>query len=1581
MANAMAKWGLFGPCVGSNKIKTSQFLVTIIGCVTIGFSALLLSPPGLAETLSTTSVSGDREESGLVKDPSLISTTAKQTSGSTGDTTSHNTSSLSANKILVKFKTSADKMAVASLRDSIGGNTSYTAKSVPGLQVIILEPGEKIEDVLAIYNSDPLVEYAEPDQRVFLRETLPNESLFDELWGLHNTGQVGGLADADINAPQAWDITTGSDNVVVAVVDTGIDYSHIDLIDNMWVNPGEIPANGIDDDGNGHVDDIHGIDTGDDDSDPMDDIDHGTHVAGTIGATGNNVEGITGVSWNVKMIACKIFSGFGQQLEAFVSDAIECLDYLYDLKVNRGIDIIATNNSWGWVGNRSQALYEAILRQADAGILFIASAGNDTINTDAIRDFPSTYYSANLISIAATGRSDTLATFSNYGRRSVHIGAPGVSILSTIPGGAQFVPPDVNPHSNIFLDDAEGGTGEWIVDAPWTIGDEEFFSGSSSWTDSPESDYALNSITTLTSPSIDLTPWSTEPIYLGVYTKYFLEEGFDFVDVQVSSNDGVSWVPIGRYTGFSPSWEFFSYLVPSSFYTDSFRMRFSLVSDSIIAADGIYLDDIGIGTTPYEPVQESGSTALSFKSGTSMASPHVTGLLALLKAQDPTRSWSQLKNLVISSGTPLASLTTNTVSGRRLRAADDNGIGGLTCSEQTVLARLKPLMDAVVVETEGTLDVSMLHITCGEPAGNITVILEETGAITQLSDDGLGFDQFAGDGIYSAQLDFAGTGLSTATLLFPDESTVNVKLVKNYLPGRVIPNQWRDIAAVRKLVFSGDDALHFVDSPFPVAFPGEQTGFDRLVVSSNGHIMPRRIDEFSAIYPYPENTALPTLLYQRLVAPYWDDLTAYNSGNLSWGVLGTEPNRELVVEWSDVKHFNHNLDGISFQAVFFEGSTDILFNYEDTDFDNTSIALDLSNGASATVGIQISQRVSQQYSFDSPLIESDTSLLFSINNFPPQLDRIDNQSSIEGLDIFFQVNAADDNVIDPLLSITGLPDGAHFNEQTGEFSWENVGPPGSYPVTVTATDIADPTLVTEQSFVIDIEQNLPPVIAPVPDLDIPPGSALAIPLDISDPNHTPVYINVMELPGDAYFDELTGTIHWDSAEEGQYEIVVIAVDSINAMLVDFIYFTLDVAPVIENVAPQLFAINDQAIIEGDSIRFTVTANDSDTTQPLLNVIGLPPGAAFYPDVGLFIWDDAGPAGDYNITVVATDSQDHQLTDEQQVNIHIEQNHPPQIDVIDNQYVLEGDAITVALQVSDANDTPAVIKVIGLPEGAVYLPSTQEVNWGSAEMGQYEITVVAADAIKPSLIAAESFSVSVVAPVINVAPEITPMEDVLSVEGQQIDLQVIVFDGNFTQPSLSIAGLPEGADFNTRSGLLRWPNAGPVGAYSVTVIATDAEDPALQVSSTINIVIEQNLAPEITFIEDMLVTSGVAIEVPIIVADPNSSDVYMHVIGLPEGASFSNGSQALIAWPEPVAGEYTITVLATDSIDPAMVTSQSFKLIVEAAPGEKGSDTVSGNTRKKGGGSFSLLCLLLAFFHLWRVTKYREVSAREISLNS
>jgi thermitase len=420
------------------------------------------------------------------------------------------------------------------------------------LERIKVNPGKSLDEAIREFGNDPDVEYAEPNYRV-RAFSVPSDPSFSRLWGMNK-----------INAPAAWDSSTGSADVMIAVIDSGIDYNHADLVGNLWVNQAERNGTpGVDDDGNGVVDDIHGYNAITGGGVPFDDSGHGTHVAGTIGAVGNNSIGVAGVNWNVRIMTCKFIDSSGS---GSVADAIECLNYVAEMK-RRGANIVATNNSWGGSGY-SRALRDAIKGQQD--ILFIAAAGNDATDKDTKASYPANYEAANIISVAATTSSDGLASFSQFGRRSVHVGAPGASIYSTYPGGG----------------------------------------------------YAS-------------------------------------------------------------------------------------------------------------------------MSGTSMATPHVAGLAALIKAARPAADWRAIRNLILSGGDPLAVLSSKTVTGNRI-----NAFSSITCLDSRVFSAIR-FPQPVQAGTPVTL--SALSINCEAPLGPVTVALSR-GEVYELKDDGKAPDQVAADGVFTTTI-------------------------------------------------------------------------------------------------------------------------------------------------------------------------------------------------------------------------------------------------------------------------------------------------------------------------------------------------------------------------------------------------------------------------------------------------------------------------------------------------------------------------------------------------------------------------------------------------------------------------------------------------------------------------------------------------------------------------------------------------------------------------------------------------------------------------------------------------------------
>ena len=344
-------------------------------------------------------------------------------------------------EILIQFKPGVTEGAKAAVMGVVSGTMkermhtrTMVAAGAGELDVVKLPPGLNVSTAITRLRNNPSIAIAEPNW-VFTTQQTSNDPYYTaapyRLWGMYGDDSVTPTNQFGSQADEAWASgNVGSTSVVVGIIDEGIDYTHPDLAANIWTNPGEVAANGVDDDANGYIDDIHGWDFFNNDNSIFDGSgdDHGTHVAGTIGGVGGNGQGVAGVAWNVTMISAKFLGPSGGSL----ADAVEALDYLTNLKTKYGVNLVATNNSWGG-GGFSQSLQDAINRAANAGILFIAAAGNDGSNNDSTARYPSNYN--NVIAVAAIDSSGNLASFSNYGATDVDLGAPGVGIYSTLPGG------------------------------------------------------------------------------------------------------------------------------------------------------------------------------------------------------------------------------------------------------------------------------------------------------------------------------------------------------------------------------------------------------------------------------------------------------------------------------------------------------------------------------------------------------------------------------------------------------------------------------------------------------------------------------------------------------------------------------------------------------------------------------------------------------------------------------------------------------------------------------------------------------------------------------------------------------------------------------------------------------------------------------------------------------------------------------------------------------------------------------------------------------------------------------------------
>ncbi len=546
--------------------------------------------------------------------------------------------------------------------------TDYSDTGLPGMQVLHLPEGVSVTEAVRAYSQNPDVLYAEPNYYYYTDvmpgETLlsaptpmptqgggggggggriPNDPEFGKLWGLHNTGQTingrTGIADADIDAPEAWCITTGSRNVTIAVIDTGVMYTHPDLAANIWRNPGEIPGNGIDDDNNGYIDDIYGWDFYDDDNDPADFNGHGTHCAGTIAGVGNNAEGVAGVMWDAEIMPLRFMGPDGT---GYTADAVLAIQYATMM----GADIISC--SWGG-GGYSQALKDAI----DATpALVVCATGNDGTDNDAEPHYPSSYTSANLLAVAASNSTEQLAWFSNIGATSVDVVAPGENILSTC----------ITPDWVTAFYDPMDSLNAWDADAPWDLNTVHYVSPPSSADGSSAGNYEPKTNAWLTTKKpIDLRGLQGAKFTFSARWELEMDRAGVHIISSLSPDDN-DYDSHGYITGSSEGkWCYCE--VPLSMYDENpVYIGFALQTDDSIQKGSFFIDDVRV-----EGI-ESISADYKYISGTSMATPQVSGVAGLIRSVNTSLSATEIKDIIINTVDKKPAYAGKMISGGRVNA-------------------------------------------------------------------------------------------------------------------------------------------------------------------------------------------------------------------------------------------------------------------------------------------------------------------------------------------------------------------------------------------------------------------------------------------------------------------------------------------------------------------------------------------------------------------------------------------------------------------------------------------------------------------------------------------------------------------------------------------------------------------------------------------------------------------------------------------------------------------------------------------------------------------------------------------------
>lgn len=531
---------------------------------------------------------------------------------------------------------------LAGIEQAVTGNVTRSIRLAQSRQVlrVKLPEGQTVDSALKEdwAAQDTRILAVEPNYLWYKCAKHPNDPYYldNSLWGLNNVV----LDTADIGAPEAWDFTTGSKDIVVAVIDTGVDYLHPDLAANIWINSGEIPGDGIDNDGNGFVDDVHGYDFFAYDADPMDADGHGTHVAGTIGAVGNNGIGVVGVNWNVQIMPVRFLGPAGS---GTTIDAIEAIKY----SVANGARIL--NNSWGG-GSFSHALYAAIQDAERAGVLFVAAAGNSAVDIDAWPGhphYPSSYTLSNIISVGASDADDWLSCWvpgffgcisgSNWGALSVDLLAPGTAVWSTVPDKQMLISEAFDAatyptFANTHFVKIEGPNNHWqTTEAGGAVADP------SSYPYRPNADGSI-----VTVPPRNTTDLRGLNVVFLVYI-FTDAGGGDYLDLDITDDGGATWHTLLHLTG--AGYGYVGVDVPEHLRGEQNQFRWRWVTDDDgNNQPGAWITDVRISW-----LGDDYADAYALYNGTSMATPHVSGAAALLLSTNPMLTPAYLKQRLLDT--------------------------------------------------------------------------------------------------------------------------------------------------------------------------------------------------------------------------------------------------------------------------------------------------------------------------------------------------------------------------------------------------------------------------------------------------------------------------------------------------------------------------------------------------------------------------------------------------------------------------------------------------------------------------------------------------------------------------------------------------------------------------------------------------------------------------------------------------------------------------------------------------------------------------------------------------------------------
>ena len=803
----------------------------------------------------------------------------------------------------------------------------------------------------------------------FTNEYPVNDIDYPSQWGLNNIGQRvdnhSGVLGAGIGVESAWKLSTGLSDGVVAVFGHKVDNSHEDLLDSIWVNAAEIPSNGVDDDNNGYIDDVYGVNVILNNGNVVGKtISETTGIAGIISAKRNNAIGVSGVTANDKVLTCNLFE------EGYVttrSDIADCFEYVIKQKSEGMQNIHSVILPWGISGTNPEDvewlkdLIESLVPYDIFVIAPVRMSDDFSIKSlDFYPEFPASFDLPNLISITAQTNRNLILGDAGVGNRTVHTAAPGKSIVTTTPG-QQSIFTESNSLFFESFEDAE--LIQWQqVDAAYNVTSDTAFTGQNALqitglgSGSPTSDKMI-------SKELDLSNFKGRELAIS-YAVFSNEENVDwrgispvFVDISFNSKS-TSSVLIDDTL--APNWRRFSdtFIVPSELSDEDLKhvtLTFSPMNVSYWSQK-LYLDDFAVGVVEDTQV----SNRYDYFHGTSAAAAYLAGSLSIIKATRPDLSMTDIKNLLISSGTELTthygqveeSPSIYTIGGRSLKLSDEQNNSVLTCKDQKVIRRISPKWSGYTAIVGEQIDISVLNINCAKAEDK--TLIKYNGRELSLNDDGTGIDKIVNDGVFSGEYSFDKPGDYTVEIVGPHTKEIKHRVFSPYQKPIEIPFEWEDSSAAEREIG--------IKLPFPINIGNVKDNFDRpdlginffanygyLSISTraawSGYGKPHYPNDGVALHKNADSSyslrsskaavriPVSNANYSVFIASHWGESGASNGVSSDSGsfpfVVGTEPNRKFVIEYRDIRDVKCGENPLyNYQVVLNESSGEITMNYK-----------------------------------------------------------------------------------------------------------------------------------------------------------------------------------------------------------------------------------------------------------------------------------------------------------------------------------------------------------------------------------------------------------------------------------------------------------------------------------------------------------------------------------------------------------------------------------------------------------------------------------------------------------------------------